>query len=467
MFRRDGSLDAAAFPQTASTTVHVDSRDRVSGNASAFTVDVPELHNVSSARVITAELPLACYAVSSARENASMTVTVDGVTETVTVPDGNHTTESLTAALKTSLDAAFDPIAFVGAPLVSPNGGYDDGPMVTFSGGEYFYTTGAVSCNVASNGGFTVVAVVRFATSSDWGRIIDFGQGAASDNIFFGRIGGSDELGVDMYNGPSVVASLGTTTAPIVNGEWMTVACRYVASTGEMTIHKNGTVIAAATVAPGIVADRVSASNRIGASNWPDPNFEGDMAGVLVYDRALSDGDIDLATSFILQTTSAVPPAPVVSFPHGFSQFTVTVDPVTMKTTITRAGGTVSVSPGGLASRLGFDAPSTPGSSITGSGVADLSPERYLMLHVDELDGLPQCATRGRGGRRAFAKIPLKGSSYSYNISDAPVTHVMQRPQVPKLNRLHVALRYHDGGLVDLNGAEWSFSLEAVHTLAR
>jgi hypothetical protein len=106
--------------------------------------------------------------------------------------------------------------------------------------------------------------------------------------------------------------------------------------------------------------------------------------------------------------------------------------------------------------------------SVTGSRVATLNPENYLLIHVDELDGIFQSRMYEDGpGMKAFAKVPLNGDSYQYNYYDKTLTPVEMRPPVSSLDRLHVTIRFHDGSVVDLNGAEWSMSIEFEGTLAR
>lgn len=162
-------------------------------------------------------------------------------------------------------------------------------------------------------------------------------------------------------------------------------------------------------------------------------------------------------------------------------EFTVSIDPVTHKCTIGVSGGGATVSidgrgaskptEWGLGYYLGFNAGvlTTGTGSVTGPRVANLSPENYILLDIEELNKLSQCAMydAGGSGRKIFAKIPLTGDNYSYNFYDKAVTFVHQRPQLTKVDRLRVSLRFHDGSLVDLNGSEWSFSIEFAGTLTR
>lgn len=269
---RDGKLAIQRFPQAVRTTIHVDSRDRdfaVHPTSSQFTVDLPEtLKNVSSAVLVTAELPLSYYVFSAARGNTSLTVAVDSVSKTVTIGDGNYTPAQMATALKAALDAAFSKTFTVAIDAVT---------MRTTIG-----VTGTVS-----------VDATAAAKKTEWG----------------------------------------------------------------------------------------------------------------------------------------------LGYYLGF------------------AGGVVT----------------TGTNAVTGTRVATLSPENYLLLDVEELNGLSQCAmyNAGGAGHKTFAKIPLNGTSYTYNFYDRLVTVVEQRPQLTKLDRLRVAVRFHDGSLVDLNGCEWSFSIEFACTLTR
>ncbi len=271
---RDGKLAVQEFPQAVRTTIHVDSRDRdyaVFPSSNEFYVNLPEaLKNVSSAVLVSAELPLTYYVFSAARGNASMTLVVDGTTKTVTVPDGNYTSATMAAALKTVLDAAFSQ-AFTVA-----------------------FDPASMRCTIASGSSIITVVGSAAAKATEWGLA-----------YYLGFAGGVDTTG----------------------------------------------------------------------------------------------------------TTSGV----------------------------------------------------------TGTRVANLNPENYLLLDIEELNGVSQSAiyALGGSGKRTFAKVPLNGDSYQYNFYDKTLTYVEIRPPLTKLDRLRVAVRYHDGTLVDLNGAEWSFSIEFSCTLTR
>lgn len=157
--------------------------------------------------------------------------------------------------------------------------------------------------------------------------------------------------------------------------------------------------------------------------------------------------------------------------------FTVTISPTSLKCTIAAPGavgvdcrGASKPTEWGLGYYLGFDAVLLAGTdAVTSPRVANLNPENYVLLDIQELNNMSQCAMydAGGAGRKIFAKIPLTGNSYSYNFYDKVVTFVEQRPQLTRVDKLHVSLRFHDGSQVDLNGCEWSFSIEFSGTLTR
>jgi phage baseplate assembly protein gpV len=71
-------------------------------------VKLPQtLNNVKSAVLISAEMPSTYYVFTAAKGTTSLRVTVNTTTATVTIPDGNYTTTTMAAALKTALEAAF------------------------------------------------------------------------------------------------------------------------------------------------------------------------------------------------------------------------------------------------------------------------------------------------------------------------------------------------------------------------
>lgn len=210
------------------------------------------------------------------------------------------------------------------------------------------------------------------------------------------------------------------------------------------------------------------------AANRQNTSISVALGGGAPVTATIPDGNYD-------RTTMAAAVQTAVRAATGDATVTVTIDAATMKCTVAHPTLTVTVgatvsdrSTGwGLAYYLGFpkagvaDA-AAPGGA-TGTSVVSLNPENYVLLEIDELNGLNQGAiySSGGSGQRTFAKVPLNGNSYDFTFVYDKVTCVDLRPPTARLDKLTVAVRFHDGTLVDLNGGEWSFSIEFACTLAR
>ena len=193
-------------------------------------------------------------------------------------------------------------------------------------------------------------------------------------------------------------------------------------------------------------------------------------------DVVLADGNYTFATM-----SSALAAALGAAFP-GFA-FSVRFDKPTYRCTIRStpaaqvAVDTTMVDPAatptqwGLGYFLGFaPATVTAGSgSVTGATVATMNPETYLLIDIAQLNGMDQPAMYGSGGSggRAFAKVPIADDSFQYNIFYWDLTANDYASPIAKVSKLDIAVRFHDGTLVDFNGAEYSLTLEIECTRTR
>ncbi len=152
--------------------------------------------------------------------------------------------------------------------------------------------------------GFTVCAWVRFDNLAYFERIIDFGNSSGDSGgmpVWFGREGSSNNLALESWissNG-STNRSTGRLVAQnaITNGS-IEYYCATI-SGDSMKIYVNGVLKAQKKGHP---IKNVSRSNNfIGRSNWcsNDPDFKGFMDEVRIYNRALSESEIN---SLFLQT---------------------------------------------------------------------------------------------------------------------------------------------------------------------
>lgn len=164
--------------------------------------------------------------------------------------------------------------------------------------------------------GITICAWVRFDEQSYYERIIDFGNGSGDSGgmpIWFGREGTTNNLTLESWissNG-SINRSLGRLTA--VNAITHGSIEYYCATIHEdtMRIYVNGVLKAEKKGHPVLNVPRTK--NYIAHSNWcaNDPDFKGFMDEVRVYNRALSEQEIN---NLFVQTPSFAPfqsPVPV------------------------------------------------------------------------------------------------------------------------------------------------------------
>jgi hypothetical protein len=155
----------------------------------------------------------------------------------------------------------------------------------------------------------------------------------------------------------------------------------------------------------------------------------------------------------------------IVTYATVTSKYTIScAEPFTLDTTPRTAQRAQATTDWGLGYYLGFQKQVFPsGMSLTSSFVASLTPENYLLIHIDGMNDVGQTGT----ARMAFAKVPLDRDSYQYHYYDKTLTFVDVRPSRTKVTSLKVEIRFHDGTLVDLNGGEWSMSLEFICTIAK
>jgi len=90
---------------------------------------------------------------------------------------------------------------------------------------------GAHTFNMASGGGFTAVAVVKFTGSAgNYERIFDFGNGVGGEYIVLSRCSTNNELMFKIFNG-ATVCDIGKTQAVglaiITQDAWITIVARY------------------------------------------------------------------------------------------------------------------------------------------------------------------------------------------------------------------------------------------------
>ena len=151
--------------------------------------------------------------------------------------------------------------------------------------GQYFNITG---------NGYTIQSWVYVISVPNWNRIIDFGSNAGSDNVLLSATEGLSGLPVLWTAGNTFVVS---TVQLQANTGWHHVCATWTPTGNVGKVFIDGVLTGSSpNIAPPIVGTR--ANCYIGRSNWgyppsgPDPNFNGGMGAIQIYNRTLSDEEI-------------------------------------------------------------------------------------------------------------------------------------------------------------------------------
>lgn len=155
------------------------------------------------------------------------------------------------------------------------------------SNGSYF-DCGSKTFNLTVNGGMTVIAYVRFRSSANNERIIDFGSSSntTNNNIIFGRKLVSNALAAWYCTGSTVTAENSGPNNFITNGQWQILAMRVTDK--ELSLFSNNSK---SNIANTSLTNRSFSNAYIGKSWWPssDSYANIDIKDLLVYDRPLTD----------------------------------------------------------------------------------------------------------------------------------------------------------------------------------
>ncbi|MCE5187466.1 MAG: glycoside hydrolase family 127 protein [Planctomycetaceae bacterium] len=136
--------------------------------------------------------------------------------------------------------------------------------------------------------GCTVSVWVYPTAVKDWARFIDFGNGSASGNIWFGRRASSNDLAFECWSGSSSNGLVSASNAIALN-EWQMFTAAADAA-GNVRLFKNGQLIQTGTSAPTSVT---RTNNYVGRSNWSgDAYYQGRMDDLRVYNYNLTDAQV-------------------------------------------------------------------------------------------------------------------------------------------------------------------------------
>ena len=137
--------------------------------------------------------------------------------------------------------------------------------------------------------GITILSFVDCGNASSWERIVDFGQGAGSNNILLARNFTTNTLQFELYNDSGTTDfSVGLSNS-ITNNGWGFYGARLDGS--EYKVFNE--LIKATGSTSNLPANVIRTNNYISKSNWSADDFFNGKIGVLaIYDRALTDEQI-------------------------------------------------------------------------------------------------------------------------------------------------------------------------------
>jgi len=173
--------------------------------------------------------------------------------------------------------------------LYNPFGGPQGKGHVTFDRSkEQYLDAGPCTWNIETNGGLTIVAVMRFTGSAGSNeRIPDF---TSEPGVFLvlGRAGTSSGLFLAITNaGSSNMIVESVIPDKIQQNTWLTVVVRYRACSRVYVVTVNNAAGSTGT-ASAAVTNRNLFTTYIGKSSFPNAYFHGEIAGVFVVDEYLS-----------------------------------------------------------------------------------------------------------------------------------------------------------------------------------
>ena len=171
-------------------------------------------------------------------------------------------------------------------PTYNATGGPNGKGHVSFNSTKSQYLdAGPRTFNIATNGGFTIVVIVRFKGDPlSLVRILDIGSGTPMNNIILTITGFF--LRVELYNDATSRLARNLVEADVIQDTWYTLSLTYDASSLRYSIKLNDAVRNGLIQA---LTDRTFSATYIGRSFYTAyPYLNADIAGVFAVDEFLS-----------------------------------------------------------------------------------------------------------------------------------------------------------------------------------
>jgi len=252
-----------------------------------------------------------------------------------------------TVADSSSIASVSCPIAFTGVagsqPTFKATGGGRDSnssyylfsaPATSSPAGGQYLKSGSLSLNLADNGGYTIVAYVKFLKSVAYGYApIFMCQGGGIIAFMLnpdGCIMLSDSLGGVVLSDPGV---------PTVD-TWDVYVARMNNSTMLKQIFKNGTEVGRGFML-GTVKNFTPYETRIARAfnEAGDPDLNMQLGGFILYDLPLSDSEVQRVTNYFQQVDQS-PAVAVLALPSGSK---ILLEPKSFNATVANNSSIASV----------------------------------------------------------------------------------------------------------------------------
>jgi hypothetical protein len=224
----------------------------------------------------------------------------------------------------------------INAPKISPTGGYNGGAYVGFSAGssQYAILASTLTANVATNGGFTAVALVSATgTPGTNERVFDLADYGGSNNIILRRNSGNPAMTFSMQNGTG--SNFTVSGGTLAQDTWNLWTARYFAANTVMQLYQNEALAAAA--AGTAVTDRTTGQNYVAKSTFGTgtgaySNLR--VKALAIWDRALSDADLATANVYFRDDVGWLPEGAIATFSAAALQMPVIGNLSSTRTTL-------------------------------------------------------------------------------------------------------------------------------------
>lgn len=219
------------------------------------------------------------------------------------------TTSYVTSGLALYLDAGRTS-SYPGAGSIwydlSPNANHATLNNVTYSENKMIFNGSTSYANVGSTGltsftsGLTVsVFANMYPSSGSYSRFIDFGGGQGVDNIGFCKYSSSPIAFPFYYTAGAAQTQLNLNVANTLYYN-QNMMYTYTADGTTLRLYINGTLVGSGA-ASGFPNTGTRSLNYIGRSNWADPYYYGSISAVQIYNRALSQAEIQQNYAYVSQ----------------------------------------------------------------------------------------------------------------------------------------------------------------------